>query len=393
MSTQRAPTAPGVTALLLSCAHTRVNTDAAGRLRDLALPDTDWISLVTLAEYHDIAPLVYHILSTVLPDLTPGTVLGQMKEDNRRSALASLIQARELLRVLRALAERGVAALPYKGPVLAEMAYGNLSLRHSIDLDVLVRRQDMGAAQQALAAIGYALDDECRLHQQAYAHAHHHLVLRGQRSNVTIELHWHTVTPQFSFNLSFDQLWQNSVMTSLAGQAVRSPAVEDTLLLVCVHASMHGWKQLKQICDVAELLQRYPALDGQALLARARSLGVWRMLALGLSLAGSCLDATLPALLSAESDPVVQRLADGVRLRLANAQSGEPAPDERSFSGYYALLRERRHDRANEALRRIFIPNMEDWAALPLPERLWFLHYVIRPLRLLHRLTATLLHR
>jgi hypothetical protein len=293
--------------------------------------------------------------------------------------------------MLHAFGERGVDALPYKGPVLAEMAYGDLALRRSIDVDVLVRRRDVQPARETLVALGYALSEECCLHEQAYAHAHHHLVFKNMQNGVTLELHWQTVTPQFSFDLSFDALWKNSIMTSLACQTVRSPSVEDTLLLVCVHASMHGWKQLKQVCDVAELLRRYPSANWGALQRRAQALGALRMLRLGVLLAHEALDAPLPAALAVADDAVAQQLCREIMNQLTSDTVAIGEADQRSFPGYHARLRERRRERVSEALRRVFIPNMDDWRALALPDSLVFLHYVLRPLRLARRGLASFL--
>jgi len=39
------------------------------------------------------------------------------------------------------LEENGIEALTFKGPALAQMAYGDTSLRHYSDLDILIRKE------------------------------------------------------------------------------------------------------------------------------------------------------------------------------------------------------------------------------------------------------------
>ena len=50
---------------------------------------------------------------------------------------------------------RQLRAVPYKGPVLAQSAYGDLGLRSFSDLDFLISPADFERAKQALAEIGY----------------------------------------------------------------------------------------------------------------------------------------------------------------------------------------------------------------------------------------------
>jgi hypothetical protein len=375
-------------ALLLATARTQVDAASEGRIRALLQQPVNWPILLKAAAWHGAQPLLYRNLPTDMPDAVPAAVLGELKTTQRRNALSSLELTRELLRVVGAFGSRDVRILPLKGPALAEMAYGDLALRRFIDLDLMVARRDLTAAYEILAALGYAMIDECQRHRSAYLHTHHHYAFRHRQNRVEIELHWRLVTRQHTCGLTFGRLWQNSQVLPLAGQPMRQPSVEDTLLLVCLHGSMHGWRELKQVCDVAELLRRQTEIPWPALVQRARSLGLLRMLLLGLTLARDLLDAAVPSQLldAISADPDVAWLASYVTPDLLSLRAApEPAFESRSFFRYHARLRERRRDRLDESLRRIFVPVKEEWAAAGIPEQLWPLQYVMRPARLARR--------
>ena len=51
----------------------------------------------------------------------------------------------------------GILAIPYRGPTLALMAYCDLGLREFGDLDLLIRRQDLGPAKEMLLGEGFRL--------------------------------------------------------------------------------------------------------------------------------------------------------------------------------------------------------------------------------------------
>ena len=50
----------------------------------------------------------------------------------------------ELARLLDRFRRDGIAAVPYKGPVLAAQAYGDVALREFVDLDILVHPDRRG---------------------------------------------------------------------------------------------------------------------------------------------------------------------------------------------------------------------------------------------------------
>ena len=59
---------------------------------------------------------------------------------------------------LAALEAAGVRAVPYKGPVLAAQAYGDIALRQFADLDIVVPQREIARPFRALASLGYRSD-------------------------------------------------------------------------------------------------------------------------------------------------------------------------------------------------------------------------------------------
>ncbi len=139
--------------LLLACCALRKNLDAALGLQiDRSL---DWELVVRLAEHHNVMPMVYQALRDV-PDRVPAKVLADLRARFEQNARKNLRLTAELLKILDCLECHGVEAVPFKGPVLAELVYGNLALREFSDLDVLVPAHDFLRAKEAVSALGYA---------------------------------------------------------------------------------------------------------------------------------------------------------------------------------------------------------------------------------------------
>jgi len=63
-----------------------------------------------------------------------------------------------LLKVLDLLTGSGVEAIPFKGPVLAVQAYGDLLMRSFVDLDILIHAKDLSRVSKILIDQGYILN-------------------------------------------------------------------------------------------------------------------------------------------------------------------------------------------------------------------------------------------
>ena len=87
-------------------------------------------------------------------DLFDPLLVARIRELQRASAARNLAQAGQLLRLLELLRQAGVEAIPYKGPALAERLYGDVTMRWSADLDLIVRHEQALLARQVLLASG-----------------------------------------------------------------------------------------------------------------------------------------------------------------------------------------------------------------------------------------------
>src|SRR5262244_1467824 len=115
-------------------------------------------------------------------------------EDNR---VRNRILARVLVEVLDALEDQGVVVIPFKGPVLGALAYGDFSLRRAGDLDLLMQSNDVSTVCRTLAASGFR---ECTEYQtgrplsaaEEAAHRRHQCEYAFIRASdgVMVEPHW-----------------------------------------------------------------------------------------------------------------------------------------------------------------------------------------------------------
>ena len=352
------------------------------RLRELAADEIDWEYLFLLARRHSVVPLVYLQLDRHAADLTPPEILATFKKHYLENAARNTILTAELCRLLERFAESGIDAIPYKGPVLALFAYGNLALRRFVDLDVIVRKTDVLQAREILLNEGYTSTKSLSLSQQELLlRTQHNLQFSRDNHRLIVELHWDVAPRLFASSINTDRLRRDSITIDLNGTPVKTFPTADLLFSLCLHGSRHLWERLGWICDIAELLARH-TFDWTALLERAARADNERMFLLGLHLAERLLDAPLPEEIKRRcaSDPRLVSLADNIVEHLFNGTTHVPATSREIFK-YNLGVRKTLSSRARYLLYMLR-PTDGDLASHSLPASLNFAYYLTRPFRL-----------
>jgi hypothetical protein len=371
--------------LILACCGEDPRGELSVRVRQILQHRLDWERLLKLAEHHGLVPLLYRRLSTAM-DVAKSAWLEPLRQQDKTNAHRTLWLTLELLNIHRHLAARGLEALPYKGPVLAEILYGNVALREFSDLDLLIRSCDLPAVKSALAELEY----EPSLHlspaaERAYLRSGYECTFDGAHGCNLIEIKWQVLPGFYAIGFDVCDFFNRAVEITVNGQKLRTLCDQDLMLVLCVHAAKHSWMQLSYLCDIAQLAQSQ-ALDWAALQAEAARLGIARLVAVTFLLAHKLLGAPLPAGLDPHRDPAVELLGQRVLQRIVS----DAEFDLESVS-YFRLmmdLRERRRDRASFLWRLCVTPGPGEWSVIRLPGPLFRLYRAVRVGRLAGRLLS-----
>jgi hypothetical protein len=295
--------------LLLCCACTQMDAVSAEEIIRLLRVEIDWNYLLDLALRHNCLPLLYRSLEAVAPAVVPETIRTELKKHIQVIIQGNLFHARELLHLLGLFKQHGIQVLPYKGSVLAASVYGDLALRPSNDLDILVHERDILQAMDLLISSGYEIlrpsmiADEQKSRQSFSVQNlvknspwAYQLVLWHRERRVVVELHWR-VMPKYIFPNGPEELWEDLEPIFLGAVTVHSFAPENLLWFLCVHGTKHQWERLIWLCDIAELIRAYPNLNWGRVDMQASKLGIERRLYLGLLLANRMLKAPIPKII------------------------------------------------------------------------------------------------
>ncbi len=369
------------TELLLACARSRCDSQTTGRIRALCQEKVDWPYLIRLSFRHGVMPLLYRSLMHACPEAVPKAALEKLRSYFQINACHNHFSAEELSKLLYLLKTKDIVAIPFKGPVLAVRAYGDLVLRQFGDLDILVRKQDVRRAKDILLAQGYKPRVQLTDAQEAnYLESNYECVFVRGDGRVIVGLHWAILPKSESFPLDLECLWDNLETVSFAASAVPNLPPVELLIILCVHASKHDWKRLKWICDIGEMIRADPGMHWGEIMRQAAALGCERRLTLGLLLANDLLGTTLPPEVSRKvhADRVVKTLAGQVRANLFCHGLGAVEK-----LGFHLAMKERLLDRVAYSLHLARGSNRSERWCVPLPAVLSLAYYVARPFRLI----------
>jgi hypothetical protein len=348
-------------------------------IASLLQPPVQWGSLLELAENHGVLPLLHQTLTRFRDSLSPEN-FNTLASKQRTNLHKAMILSRELIRVVDALSENGVEVMPYKGLALAESVYGDIALRQTGDIDLLIRARDVSRARNALRNLDFVPHLELSNSQErAYLQSAYEYMFDGPAGRNLLELQWAAQPRFYAVDLRADELFERAVPVSVAGRVMRTPSFEDLLIVLSLHAAKHVWAKLIWICDLARIMTMQ-TLDWSQISARSRSFRISRILTVNLVLANRLLGVDIP---SAAHSLMESKNEDLARTIEGFASSGVPFDVE--STAYFRLmlrLRESPIDRARFLARLLLTPGPGEWNSMRLPDFLFPAYRLVRLSRL-----------
>lgn len=334
--------------------------------------EIDWHSLLQLATDHGVLLLLHEAFLENAVQMPP--FFAAAVEDRRNAAQRF---AKELENLLQQFAEQDIEALPLKGPALAARLYGDVTMRSSVDLDLLVRRKDFPRAERLLSDLGFAAP--------AMADEYHRSFHRG---GMHVELHFGIASPFTfpldSFPFDLDEVWSRTQPGHFQGKPMRILSDDDLVLYLCLHGLKHGFARMIWIADIARALMRMRDCAPLALLQQARQRGLELPLLIGCEAVREALPQQFPPSMEAilaENSEAAERARRIVARLFVEGPGVSTDADIRNFY----LQTEQSLNRRWRRRLSFFAPTPEDYAWAEGRRVHRGLAPLIRPFRLLQK--------
>ncbi len=380
------PGLPSETAFKVLCrlSRTAFTAEQITAVSSCSFPGTDWKEVIQLAEHHGVLSLVARNLIDYSKRLPPA-IERDLQEARRLSLIRGLWFSSELASIMRRFEAEQIPVLPFKGPVLAQSAYGDSALRDFSDLDFLLSASNVQRAKQSLADIGYRPSKELSSAvERFWMRSGYEQSFDGPAGRNLVELQWALLPRFYAVDLPVESLLARAGNVTVCDKQMPCLSAEDSLLALSIHAAKHLWGRLIWLVDIAETV-RAENLDYNLLRSNAKQLGVARMVAVTFWLAQNLLDLRLSPIAQEmiDHDSKIAVLGELFANRISRAATYHFESTE--YFKFIFRLRERRLDRIKYLWRLLSTPGQGDLDAVKLPEALFPLYRVVRVARLLRR--------
>ena len=371
--------------LLLLISRTKIDGESRKEILSIVKQDIDWDYFLKKSSIHKLKPLICVQFSKTCPELVPERVMDELKEYYNENARKNLLLTGELIKVLNQLDSENICAVHYKGPSLALVAYGDLTLREFIDVDMIIHRIDTKKARKIMDKLGYELVTlPNNFNEDLYFKTQTEHKFINPNSNTVFEFHNRVQGHFFYFPIDPAFLYEDLKHVKINNNPVTTFTNENLLLLLCIHCARHDWSCISWISDIHELIQK-EEIEWTKVFENSEKLKVKRILSTTLLLSENLLKTDLPSEVSnyLKEDVEAGKICKNVIDKIFNC-------DHKSYNLLERLsldFRERESMKLSliDVLSSIFKPTYEDFRKFKLPANLYYFYYIIRPVLLFIR--------
>jgi Uncharacterised nucleotidyltransferase len=254
--------------------------------------DDELAQLGLHAAHHRVVPYLAVAVRASGIQVT-GEALSSLLRTHATRTASHLLVLADLEMVAETLSSADVPFLVVKGPVLAERYYPTPDLRTYNDLDVVVPPSAFERATEALLAAGSELLDRnwTLVRSETRGQLHAKLPLGS-----LIDVHWHLLNRRVvraDFGIATAELFERRRVVPVGTRPLPTLETTDTLLHLCLHASLSGGDRLIWLKDIERVISLEPPAWDEVV-SRARSWGAARSVAISLARSRRTLGTPVP---------------------------------------------------------------------------------------------------
>ena len=217
--------------------------------------EIDWQKILAYAEDQFVLPLLYRNLngSSVLPTELEESLRSTYLETARIN-LSHVQSLKELLVLFR---NDQIDCIVLKGLSLAVGLYGNIAVRPSRDIDLLLHLEDIPSALKHTLSVGYQFYN-VPLNRESDLQFENEILLYNPESEIFLELHWSLFdSPHYQSKLDLSWFWNPRIPVNVGTTTIMSLAAEANLIYLCGHLVYHHkGNELLWLNDIAELISQ-----------------------------------------------------------------------------------------------------------------------------------------
>jgi hypothetical protein len=294
----------------------------------------------------------------------------------------NMLMTNELLNVLKVFEEKNIDCIPFKGPVLTKLAYGDITLRQYVDLDILINMKDFEIVINLLNKLDYnsKLNYEISLEKIQDIICDH--LFTKRKSNINIEIHNKLFSTNFPINIPSKIFFDNQQNININNIDVKTFSNEYLLFYLCLHGCKHLFSRLSWLLDIHKIIDSLN-IDWEKFIKIVEEHNTKSLVYTSLFLSEELFQTKLPELIKVKHQNKYRKL---IKYILNNNEDFEVTD---KFSFVHLLLFDSFKEKFLYSLY-IFRPSFLDYQSVNKEYKSELVYYLIRPINILLRLFKNL---
>lgn len=381
--------------LILTCARPLPNARSEARQNALIEKGIDWMEVVNIARRHRVTPLVWQHLKQLSPESLPESARELLKKQALANVFKTMSQSRELCSLSKLMEKAGIDFILLKGPTTTHHGQSEHILRHARDMDIWVEPDKVDQAGRLLEQRGYKLvslpENLSPMQTRATRWITNQAEYFHPDKNIILEIHWRLFHSPYRMPLTFSEAYHScSEEMHIQRSQLRVLDCVHHIIFCCLHGAKHGWMRLKWIFDLPQLLDMLDEEAFEVLLSRARALKAETCVRETLIFCHQWFETLLPSSIILNKAEV--RMYNRSYSIYRKMLSLEESPQRRLLLNNRVTINAYLLDDAKFGIMLHYLYSLifriKDFEYIRLPDSLFFMYIVIRPISLMKRLLS-----
>lgn len=356
-----------------------------GECLDTLGKEVDWQLFLDYAIHHRVYPMLYKQLKQLKDSLNiPIFVTESLEKLYKENTFKMMQLSAEMNEIGKSFADQGIDTLFLKGPILAYDLFGDISLRSSKDLDLLISLDKLSKAQNILEDLGYEQVETMESLFNDWKWRFKDISFYHPDKEIQVELHWR-LNDWPAKEPSFKELWSSRRVSTITQHPCFFLGEEDLFYYLVIHGARHGWFRLRWLMDVQQFMKR--PLDWNGLHDRFERCNNIMQAGQAFILASELYELEM----TEEMKPFLvkgsRKIANNALFFIGIMENLHDEDLSKDIYRYYKKYISSIRSFSQKVLWNISIlhPTPEDVQVLPLPKFFHFLYFPLRPFLWLSR--------
>lgn len=343
--------------------------------------DTNWEQIIHLAKQHRVTPILSRLLNDQKIEIPP-EAKKKLESQSKSVNFKMLKLTAELLRLTKEFDQERIQFISLKGPVQSLQIFGDISIKHSRDLDILIEESKVEQCLVLLKKMGYQTSSFYltlnKRQKRYFLKSQNQLLFFHPERKVQLEVHWRLFANKAFLEFPFHDLLSNAETVMLENYSFKSVGKLHLINYLLAHGAKHQWSMLYWVVEILHFLKNN-SISLEQLYSESKKQNVHRPFLQFLGLAQKLFSFKIPRNIESELDKF--QISKLVSNALEAIQTDSEKLREKSFILYckkvfYQMSLKRELSYKLGSLNWI---SVNDFQTLNLPQELFFLYYPLRP--------------